>query len=413
MPCFRDGDDATQWPQLGETCYRNTTASSYYCGCTDNQRYLSHCNADKNVCECFMFWGFEEENGLCAKATTLSRSFCAVSGVSGVIEFILFLWAVKTTITVVSSWKTLKAWNARTSTLVFLCCCTFFHVLWHFGELLVYCQIATVTSWERGFRYVSNIGLGFFFVFASLNVSVMWLQVARRTKHMKKGGTNVRKYRHRILFFGLTQGTVLIVCTALGLSQIASIFTVFTLLMLAIIYCYGAYQLKNASRMSKSSKGGKGHSAIVKVIKTSYAFSAFAGFYIICAVLYTLGNSSNNGLLMSTAIEGLLASVAAIEILLMLYVRSTSKKTTKEKGSTYVPDSQFASRSAGGTQNSSKFNSIFTESSSSSAKRPESSRQVALSVDHTPPLAVKEINLTQMDSYNSANKKGGKPVAEF
>ena len=215
----------------------------------------------------------------------------------------------------------------------------------------VYCSVGGVLVWEHFFRYVSNIGLGVFFVFASLNVSLMWIQVARRTKHMQKAGTNVGRWRTFVLVFGTLQGLVLLITTIFGMSDIASGLTILTLVIITIIYWVGAYKLSRAARLAvRGNKKSKGASAIRRVIYTALGIGVCALIYIAGAGLYVLNYSANDGVVLAAGVQMLLFSVTGCEILILKYVRSTSKKTTKASKSTYVPDSQFTSK--GGTTSS-------------------------------------------------------------
>ena len=156
--------DTCDKPIFGETCFRNsTTLSSFHCGCDKTAESTLHCYTggsnvpDMGECVCFMFWGMEydPETGECIKATSQSKAFCGISGAFTLVDVVLFVVAMRTVFTVIGSLKTLKAFNARTSTLVFVTLSIFFHLLWELGMTLVYCKIASVLSWEYFFRYVS------------------------------------------------------------------------------------------------------------------------------------------------------------------------------------------------------------------------------------------------------------------
>ena len=180
--------------------------------------------------------------------------------------------------------------NTTGSTLINLVLAGFFQILWEIAY--------PIAIQGKTFAWLDDVGVSVglcftavFACFGMMNLSLMWLDVARASKTMKKSGTNLSKKPLivviviSILFFIVMTlfWTILKNYMAGGLAAIAF------MLSIGISYLIGARELDSV--MSGASKEKKSP-RLLKIINTARQMFGFVILFVISDVVYALTSNA-------------------------------------------------------------------------------------------------------------------------
>lgn len=152
-----------------------------------------------------------------------------------------------------------------------------------------------ITIQAYTFVWLTNVGLpvglcftAVFACFGMMTLSLMWLEVARASKTMKKSGVNLSKKPLivvivvSVLFFIL----MTLFWTILRDYQSGGLTAIVFLLAISISYLIGARELDQV--MSSTKMGGKKSPRLLKIISTARRIFGCVIFFIVADVFYAL-----------------------------------------------------------------------------------------------------------------------------
>lgn len=357
------------------------------CGCNDEDSVRMECFRNSNhpapgtndsygICGCNTFWGFTGDT--CYEEGKLSNVMTYVASVVLVLQVTLLFHCIYVARKSVNSLAELKAWSAKTSTCCLIVCSAMGQVLWNIGMVLTFTRSINVEIWEKRVKIAAPTLTASCFLLGALNISVMWIELARRTKKMKRARSNIRRYRIVVNLLGLACATVIIIFSALRKTQISAIVTIFIFFVLSATFMIGSRRLEHLVR--NTALKTRGRVAIQWARKTSYRFSIASFFYVLIAGTYAFGTQKQNGWLMNISMQLLLVTVAILSYIVMWYIRQTMTRVGKRELARGMSRS---GKGLGISKTSSKFLSRFGKS-----KPKNTSAATSTHIVSTPPRSV-------------------------
>ncbi len=162
---------------------------------------------------------------------------------------------------------------------------------------LMFCASYPIMYAAKSWWYLDNIGVPVGLTFmacfgctAFLNVALMWLDVARSSKTLRKTGTNISRGPRRFVAAFVLVIFVFLVIT-MGILKdyfIGGAISIIFIIIIAVIYAVGARELEQA--MSTSGQGRRKSSQLQKIISTSRRMQAIMYTFIVVDVVYALSS---------------------------------------------------------------------------------------------------------------------------
>ena len=279
-------------------------------------------NSSWGVCKCNIFWGFKGPT--CEVKGTLTNVMLWMSSLVLFFQVLLLLHALIVSVRAIPSVKALIKWSAKTST----CCCLVTscagQVAWGIGMVVSYGRFVPLSMWENSLKMVAPTMTAAFFILGTLNVSVMWIELARRTRRMKRASSNIKRYRFAVNAFGFLSGVTLVTFAILRKTHVAAVFTIICFIAMAASFLIGSKSLE--SIVKKTGTRARGIIAIQWARKCAVRFSIGAFAYVVVAAMYAYGGQKQNGWTMAINMNFLLIVVGLLVYTILWYIRMTDTK---------------------------------------------------------------------------------------